>query len=292
MSSDLDQPKPEEEESLKKTAEQILATEIHEGISAIEFSAARLFVSGLSAGLDLGFSVLVMGITWTLADQRLPVPIVSILMANSYAIGFIFVVIGRSELFTEQTTLAVLPVFDRQASVASLLRVWAIIFISNVIGAAAFAGLVAMIAPRLGVANADAFGHIAHRMTDHPGSVIFCSAVLAGWLMGLLSWLVAAVRDTISQIVIVWLITAVIGYAGLHHVVLGSVEVLAGLFLKQNVTLGDFGHFLLWTTLGNIAGGVFFVGLIKYGHAKTPEDQRPDHHGFSHSSHPQRKLSP
>ena len=121
MSSDLDQPKAEEDETLKKSAEQILAAEIHEGITAIEFSVARLFVSGLSAGLDIGFSVLVMGITWTLANSRLPVPIVSILMANSYAVGFIFVVIGRSELFTEQTTLAVLPVFDRKASVASLL---------------------------------------------------------------------------------------------------------------------------------------------------------------------------
>jgi formate-nitrite transporter family protein len=285
MSSDLDQPKAEEEETLKKSAEQILATEIHEGITAIEFSIARLFVSGLSAGLDIGFSVLVMGITWTLADKRLPIPIVSILMANSYAVGFIFVVIGRSELFTEQTTLAVLPVFDRQASVASLLRVWVVIFVSNLIGAAAFAALVAMIAPPLGGASADAFGHIAHRMTDHPSSIIFCSAVLAGWLMGLLSWLVAAVRDTISQIVIVWLITAVIGYAGLHHVVLGSVEVLAGLFLKQGVTFADFGRFIFWTALGNIAGGVFFVGLIKYGHAKTPEESHP-HHPQKHSHHP------
>jgi formate/nitrite transporter FocA (FNT family) len=85
--------------------------------------------------------------------------------------------------------------------------------------------------------------------------------------MGLLSWLVAAARDTISQVVLVWLITTVIGLAHLQHVVVGSVEVLAGIFSGQEVTPADYGHFLGWSTLGNAAGGSFFVALIKYGHA-------------------------
>ena len=92
--------------------------------------------------------------------------------------------------------------------------------------------------------------------------------MLAGWLMGLLSWLVAAGRDTISQIVMVGIITTVIGFAGLHHVILGTVETLAGVFAGQDVGLLDFGRFLLWTTLGNILGGSVFVCAIKYGHAK------------------------
>jgi formate/nitrite transporter FocA (FNT family) len=91
-------------------------------------------------------------------------------------------------------------------------------------------------------------------------------------LMGLLSWLVAAGRDTISQIVLVWLITTAIGFAGLHHVVLGTIEVLAGAFAGQEIGPADFGRFLLWATLGNILGGTIFVALIKYGHAR-PEAQ-------------------
>jgi formate-nitrite transporter family protein len=98
------------------------------------------------------------------------------------------------------------------------------------------------------------------------------SAILAGWLMGLLSWLVAAGRDTISQIVLVWLITTAIGFARLHHAIVGTVEVLAGAFAGQGITAGDFGHFLLFATLGNIAGGVVFVAFLKYGQAR-PEAQ-------------------
>jgi formate-nitrite transporter family protein len=271
MTSDLTTSSVDDDPTLKKSAEQILKSEITEGVSAIERSVFSLFISGLSAGLDIGFSVLLMAIMWTLAEGRLSVPVVAILMANMYSVGFIFVVIGRSELFTEQTTLAVLPVIGGRASVPSLLRIWLIILFSNLIGAAIFAAIVVMVAPSMSLATPAAFGHIALRMTNHSGGVIFSSAVLAGWLMGLLSWLVAAARDTISQIAIVWLITTTIGFAGLHHVVLGSVEVFAGLFLHQGPTLADLAKFLVWTTLGNIFGGVIFVALIKYGHAKPSE---------------------
>ena len=188
-------------------------------------------------------------------------------VANMYAVGFIIVVLGRSELFTEQTTLAVLTVLNREASVAALARVWSVVYVANLIGAAIFAAFAFLIGPALGVVDRGVFGDIAFAATDHPAWVIFLSGVMAGWLMGLLSWLVAASRDTISQIVIVWLIATVIGFAHLNHIVVGSVEVLAGVFSGERVTFADYGHFLLWTTLGNVVGGPFFVAVIKYGHA-------------------------
>jgi formate/nitrite transporter FocA (FNT family) len=185
-----------------------------------------------------------------------------------YSVGFLFVVIGRSELFTEQTTLAVLPVLKGSATLTQLLRLWGIVYVANLIGAGCFAFLAVLIGPSSGVIESRAFGAIAHRVTDHPGLTIFMSAVLAGWLMGLLSWLVAAGRDTISQIVMVALVTTVIGFCRLHHVILGTVEVLSGVFADQGISPSDFGKFLLWTTLGNIVGGTVFVALIKYGHAR------------------------
>ena len=201
-------------------------------------------------------------------EGKLPAPVVEMLVANMYAVGFIFVVLGRSELFTEQTTLAVLAVLNGRASVASLLRGWAMVYVANLVGAAAFAALAVLIGPALGVTDRPVFGDGSRgRRPNHPAWVIFLSAVLAGWLMGLMSWLVAASRDTVSQLLIVWLIATVIGFAHLHHVVVGSVEVLAGVFAGEGVTWADFGHFLLWTTLGNAVGGPVFVAVIKFGHA-------------------------
>jgi formate/nitrite transporter FocA (FNT family) len=251
----------------KKPSGQILRHEIVEGLDALERPVSALFISGLSAGLDIGFSLFLMAVMRTRIEGEFAAPVVELLVANMYAIGFIFVVLGRAELFTEQTTLAVLPVLNRRASPIALARLWAVVYVANLLGAALFAGLAVWIGPALGTINAQAFGDIARPVVAHPGPVLFGSAVLAGWLMGLLSWLVAAGRDTISQIVLVWLIAAVIGLARLHHVVVGSVEVLAGIFASQGVTAADYGHFLLWSTLGNALGGSFFVALIKYGYA-------------------------
>lgn len=197
----------------------------------------------------------------------LPYPIVEILMANMYSVGFIFVILGRSELFTEHTTLAFLPVLNGTAKITSLLRLWFFIYTSNLIGAAIFAMLVTFIGPALDVVDPQAFGVIAENLVGHAWWVILLSGVLAGWMMGLLSWLVTASRDTISQILMVWLVTTAIGLAHLHHSILGTVEVLSAVFSGQGVTLAQFGQFLLWATLGNAIGGLVFVALIKYGHA-------------------------
>lgn len=266
MTSDLSAEKGEEQEP-KKASEQILRHEVQEGRTALERPAGGLFISGLSAGLDIGFSLFLMAVMMHQVEGKLPAPVVEMLTANMYAVGFIFVVLGRSELFTEQTTLAVLVVLNGRASVASLLRGWAIIYVANLVGAAAFAALAVLIGPALGVTDRPVFERIAWAATNHPAWVIFLSAVLAGWLMGLMGWLVSASRDTVSQLLIVWLIATVIGFAHLHHVVVGSVEVLAGVFAGGGVTWADFGHFLLWTTLGNAVGGPVFVAVIKFGHA-------------------------
>jgi formate/nitrite transporter FocA (FNT family) len=273
MSSDLLPQTAEAEPAAKKNSGQILRTEIREGVDALERSIGGLAMSGLSAGLDVGFSLLLMGVMWTVTEGRLSPPIVQILIANMYAIGFVFVVLGRSELFTEQTTLAVLPVLSGEARLGSLLRLWGVVWTTNLVGAAIFAALARIIGPALGVIDLKAFGSIASRATDHASHVIFLSALLAGWLMGLLSWLVAAGRDTISQIALVWLVTTCIGFAGLHHAILGTVEILAGVFSNQSSVI-EFGRFLLWATLGNIVGGVIFVALIKYGHSRPESGEQ------------------
>lgn len=267
MTSDLLPSAAPAEQAPKRAPKQILQSEIHEGLEVLHRSTVRLFISGLSAGLDLGFSVMLMAVMWTQAHGRLPEPIVALLVANMYAVGFVFVVIGRSELFTEHTTLAVLPVLNRDATVGSLLGLWIVVYVSNLIGGAIFARLVTIAGPGIGTIAPQAFGIFARRVVDHGNSQLFLSALLAGWLMGLLSWLVAAGRDTISQIAIVWLITTSIGFAGLHHVVAGSIELFAALFAHQDIDWRDAGRAITFATLGNIIGGTVFVAVIKFGHA-------------------------
>lgn len=251
-----------------KSYQTILREEIEAGLIELHRPGSGLFLSSLSAGLEVGFSALMIAAMVTLLGPDSSQPVTRILVANMYTVGFVLVILGRSELFTEHTTLAVLPVLAGRATVASLMRVWATIFAGNLLGAACFGAVVALVGPLHGFAEPWAIERTARLVVEHDAPVIVMSGVLAGWLMGLLGWLISAGRDTIGQIVCVWIITFTIGFTELHHSIAGSVEVLAAVFLDGEIGWGEFGHFLGWASLGNTIGGVVFVAVLKYGHAR------------------------
>jgi len=277
-----------EEEQAKKSAPEILAIQRQEAETELDRPALALALSGLSAGLDVGFSLLLMAVlSHLLVDS--PPAAREVAVAFSYSVGFLFVVLGRSELFTEHTTMDILPVLNGRKKLGSLARLWIIVFAANLLGAAAFAWAAATIGPVLGIFPASVLGEIAKHVVNFPAGVLFASGVFAGWLMGLLGWLVAASKDTISQIVVVILVTGCIGLCHFHHCIVGSVEVLSAIFAGQAIAWSDYLHFLLFATLGNAVGGTVFVGLLKHGHiayAKdiSPSSRKPAHGNSSHSS--------
>jgi formate/nitrite transporter FocA (FNT family) len=268
--------RPPSADQSRKAPDEILSEQISEGLTELRRPSLGLSFSALSAGLDIGFGPLMMAVTLTMASGELPKPILGLLTAAMYSVGFLFVVLGRSELFTEHTTLAVLPVLDGRASVTSLARLWGIVYTANLIGGALFAAFASYVGLQMGVVEVSALEELAKRMVDHEFLTILLAAVLAGWLMGLLTWLVTAAQDTVGRVLIVTLVTAVIGFAHLPHVIAGNVEVLMGLFAGADVTLADYGTFLLASTLGNIVGGTVFVGLLKYAHAIRQSEGDPE----------------
>jgi formate/nitrite transporter FocA (FNT family) len=257
----------EHKELPQKSYRTILQQEINAGLAELKRPARGLFLSSLSAGLDIGFSLLLMATLLTAIDGLFSKPFVHILLSFMYSIGFILVILGRSELFTEHTALAVLPVLDHKASLNELSRIWVIVFAGNITGATIFSLLVSWIGPALGIIELWAFSEIAHSMLDHAWWIIFVSGIIAGWLMGELAWLLAAGRDTISQVLFVFIVTSAIGFLNLHHSIAGTVEVLCGVITFPDLYFKDFLRFLFLSTIGNAFGGVIFVALIKYGHA-------------------------
>jgi formate-nitrite transporter family protein len=242
----------------------ILEAEILQAEEELKRPVRGLLVSGLLAGIGIGTSLFLMAVVVSGATGALPEPVVALLVANALTVGFILVIMSRVDLFTEYTTIAILPVLTDRATLPELLRLWALVYLGNVVGAVAVAGFIAALGPALGVITPSAFGELARPMTRHGWLTTVASGLLAGWLMGVLSWLIAAARDTISQVFFIWVVTFTIGLGGLHHAITGVSEVAASLFAAQGTTLGDVGHFLLWTTLGNSAGGVLFAVLIRY----------------------------
>lgn len=256
-------------EEPQKSYDTILEQEVTSAEEEMDRPALALLLSGLTAGLDLGFGPLTMVVLAATLEPVVSKPTLHVLMANAYAIGFIFVVLGRSALFTEHTTSAMLPVLTKRSSVGKLFRLWALVFVGNTIGCVLFSAFAVTLIPSLVDGSATQFAELAHRTVNHPSWVMFLSAIMAGWIMGLVSWLVVASRESINQLVCVWLATTVIGLAGFHHSVAGTVEVLAGVMLGQGATFTDYLRFLALAVPGNAIGGTVFVAILKWGHIQT-----------------------
>lgn len=183
------------------------------------------------------------------------------------SIAFLFVVLGQTELFTAYSTMAVLPVFDRRASLSDLGGLWGATCVSNLLGCMIFAGLIGTIGPLMNIVSPSAFATLANALVPLPWWTILLSGVVAGWL-------VAASRDTIGRIMFTLIVTGAIGFGPFHHAILGTTKVVSAMLLGQGITVGDFVYFLLRTTIGNIIGGAVFVGLLNYGHIELAGTQQ------------------
>ncbi len=87
----------------QKSYHTILEQHVAQAQEELERPAGGLLLSSFSAGLDLGFGPLLMAALLTLRGGTWPHPITAAVLAVAYATGFVFVVLGRSALFTEQT---------------------------------------------------------------------------------------------------------------------------------------------------------------------------------------------
>jgi len=244
----------------------ILEREIVNALREIDRPPMAVFVSGFAAGLNVSFGALFMGMALTFGAPFDSVLVRQLLLGGVSTIGFLFVILGQTELFTAHTTMAILPLLDGRATVGDVTQLWTTVYVSNLLGCGGFSLLIAALGPALGIVDPVVYGRLAANLVPYDGATILLSGVVAGWLMGLVTWLVAASRDTVSRILTVVLVTGGIGFAPFHHALLGTTEVATAMALGQGVTLAGAGHFLAWTTVGNILGGAVFVALLNYGH--------------------------
>lgn len=247
-----------------KGLDDILTEKIESATAEYDRPESSLFFSALSAGLEIGFSFLLLGVVYQLYYGNVSESELEFILALAYSIGFIFVIIGRANLFTEHTTLAMFPVLDGNVTVKRMFRLWGVILAGNLLGGYLFSLVLAYFVPHIGIVTPEILVKLAYKVIDFPTWVILGSAILAGWLMGLLSWLLASAQETISRILLIILVTSTIGLAHLHHSIVGSIEVFTGCLLSDKISIFDYLNFEVTSIIGNAIGGVFFVAIVKY----------------------------
>ena len=264
--------KKEEAEAEERSAPKpsVVWDAVHqEGCDELRRRPLALMWSGLAAGLSMGFSLIGEGLLRAHLPDTSWRPLVAKL---GYSVGFLVVVLGRQQLFTENTLTVVLPVLHDKTSgsLPRMVRLWAIVLMANLAGALAIGWTLGHTAV-FDSSMQDTFRQIAMEGMDAPFGTILLRGVFAGWTIALMVWLMPAAES--ARIWVIILLTYVIALGGFAHVVAGSVDKL---FL---VTRGDIsawqyvGGFLAPSLLGNILGGVSLVAALNHV-AAAPSAQR------------------
>jgi formate/nitrite transporter FocA (FNT family) len=246
------------------------AQEIHDNVlqaaeEEMERPAWDLLWSAVTAGLTIGWSFVGGAYAATLVAPEYRQAI----SAAVYPLGFILVIIGRNQLFTENTLEPVIPVLANPSSktLGKMLRLWAIVLFGNMAGAAAFGSLfarTAIVSPAVRASMVDLGQHVVSGSFGEQ----FYHAIFAGWLIALTAWLVAATTQTGAQIFLIWLTTAPIAALNFRHSIAGSVEAFF-VASSSNATWAAAVLFIVAAVLGNVVGGVTFVAMLNHGQVST-----------------------
>ena len=253
--------------------ETILRLQIKEGLQELQRPPAGQFLSALACGLNLAIGVFGLFVISSEFSSVLSDPSTQLLKGIVYTFGFVFAILSQTELFTEHTSLALIPVLDGRSSLRKLGQLWTLVFAGNLIGSGLFAILGFYAGLSLNLIKPHTFIEIAHTFIDLSPMGVFLGGILAGWLMALLAWILTSVGDTISRLVVIVFTTFLIGFAHLPHCVAANTEVIAGIMAGADITWIQWARFEAITTLGNIVGGVVFVALLNYSFAVRGTDE-------------------
>ncbi len=262
------QPPPVVTRDEEKKVEERVAINAHvvyeairrEGEEELSRPDAALAWSGLAAGLSMGISFIAQG----LLKAQLPNVAWATLISNAgYAVGFLVIVLGRQQLFTENTLTVILPLIQHPdpRNFSRVLRLWAIVLSANLIGTylvAACLAKVALFDDRV----VQALTEIGRAHVTSGFGIVLVRAIFAGWLIALMVWLLPGADS--SRVSIIIILTYVIGLGGFNHIVAGSTTVFY-LVVKDSLPWGRYFHqFFLPTLLGNIIGGVTLVSALAH----------------------------
>jgi formate/nitrite transporter FocA (FNT family) len=239
---------------------------IHETIRAEGEQELRrrwwaILMSGLAAGLSIGLSLVVQGEFHAAisdeATRRLVAPL-------GYSVGFLVVVLGRQQLFTENTLTPILPLLHHRdaKTLTKVLKLWVLVLASNLAGTWIIGYGLAhsrIFEPKI----IESFLELSQRTVEGTFSTTFVRAVFAGWLIALMMWLLPATKGSGAHIVII--MTYVVALGEFSHIVAGSVD-CAFLVQSGRASFGQYAFdFFVPTLLGNIVGGTTLVALLNYG---------------------------
>ncbi|WP_454884940.1 formate/nitrite transporter family protein [Sphingomonas oryzagri] len=243
-----------------------------QGDEELERPIGSLIFSGFAAGVAISASVLAEAFLRTQLPRE---PWSELIVALGYTVGFVIVIMGNLQLFTENTVTAVLPLATHPTirNMRRLGKLWSCVLIANLAGMLLVAALMA----KTIIISSDQLGaaiDLSSKLLVHDAMTTLCLGMPAGFLVASIAWILPNARG--SEFWVVVLITYLIAIGGFSHVVAGSTEAwllwLTGHTSFSHACLG----IIVPALFGNIIGGTGLFAVLAHGQVRGEIEPEAD----------------
>ncbi|MCB1519271.1 MAG: formate/nitrite transporter family protein [Hyphomicrobiaceae bacterium] len=242
-----------------------------EGEGELRRDVSALWWSGVVAGLSIAFSF----ITPAMIAAGLPAfPGADLVAKAGYAVGFLMVILGGQQLFTENVLTAVLPAITHNTAAwwGSLLRLWSVVLAANISGCLVVALFIASF-PVLPETSGPELQRIVLHLMENSATEMFIKGIGAGWVIAALVWMLPSSQG--SEFVVIALMTYLIALFEFTHIVAGSAEVIYGWYVGIVSANDGVLRFFLPTLAGNIVGGTVLFTALSYAQVRKEIKEAP-----------------
>jgi formate/nitrite transporter FocA (FNT family) len=241
-----------------------------EGRRRLSRPLLELAATALVAGFDLVIGITAMGVVHALVAPRFGEDVAVLAGAIAFGLGFVFIVVGRSELFTENFLIPIAGLDRRdRRSWYKLGELWTVSPALNLVGAFALA-IVVTSHGVLPEGSGSAFVSIASQIGDRGHGAAFLGAILAGALITLMTWLVeGGAADSIgARMAAAWAVGAILAVGFFNHSMVSTVELFFGIRYGAPVSWNELFVNLAIAIAGNLVGGVLLVTVTRTSQAR------------------------
>jgi formate/nitrite transporter FocA (FNT family) len=257
---------PQPEDIYRRTKE--------EGARRLDRPLLEVVSTALAAGFDIVAGVVALGIVEASLAPRIGLGPSHVLGSLAFGIGFVFLVVGRGELFTENFLVPIAGLDHRRGSSwLGLAKLWLTSPLFNILG-----GLVIILVLTthrvLPNGTAPTLARNADALHAHGTLSLFVSAIFAGALITAMTWFVEGQASMLVRVVVAWIAGALLALGSFDHVIVVTLELIFGYrFGAHFAWTFILGNFFL-AAAGNMLGGLGLVTLNRLTQGKQGERKR------------------
>ncbi|WP_375271843.1 formate/nitrite transporter family protein [Sphingomonas sp.] len=245
------------------------AKEVHravreEGEEEVNRPAASLLWSGLAAGFAINASLLAEGALEAHIEES---SWRTLVVSLGYPLGFVIVILGRMQFFTESTITAMLPLVTSPSwwTLKRTLRLWLLVILANLAGTA-LTTLALTQLPMIDASLRDGMVSVSEAILRHDAAATFWTAIPAGFMIASIAWMLPNARE--QSFLVIFAITYAVGVTGLSHSVVGSAEAFTLMWTGHVDVAGALFSLIAPAVIGNLIGGAGLFAVLAHGQVR------------------------